>query len=333
MPKMQRIMKYKYLVVGLNFTIRFKMNLKESRYFPFKEDNKFKLINPAYYLDTDFQFNDEIYVIGDKLIFLTTIDDVDLENLSEFLSVFLKAIRYTSKQVSINYYNSISTISLKESLKFTNIVRSENVKAIALRKSYFDTFITRENIRTASKIIFNKLIIPVYDDILLDAISGLGNEPRKSILFAYVSMESMLSIELDKIYKDLLKNKKHKHLRIIKHETPSGEVYKDPIFSFFQQQTNFSNLLHLMPLYLLKRSLMVEDKILYDAALKLYKTRNKIAHLGGTENLTNNQDDYLPIDDIGALRSINTAIKIFNWFGLKHFSPLDQLDAFVKLGQ
>ncbi len=52
------------------------------------------------------------------------------------------------------------------------------------------------------------------------------------------------------------------------------------VYKYLMENAKFPQLLHEVPLYLLKRSLCIDDPSLYDRLLKHKETRNKIAHEG-----------------------------------------------------
>ena len=87
----------------------------------------------------------------------------------------------------------------------------------------------------------------------------------------------------------------------------------DPVFKrLCNGRPSFRDLLHERPLYLLKRSLLLEDKSLFDAGLALYGTRNAISHTGVVEDPN---DARWPIDEEHARRGLEVARSLFAWFG------------------
>lgn len=57
-------------------------------------------------------------------------------------------------------------------------------------------------------------------------------------------------------------------------------VLADPIYEVLVAKGSFKNLLHERPLHFTGRSLLLQDERLYDGALRLYTTWNKIAPTG-----------------------------------------------------
>jgi len=124
---------------------------------------------------------------------------------------------------------------------------------------------------------------------------------------------------------DALKAREDKH-RVI--DLPSGggqRVAKDPIWEALSRGDDFSKLLHSRPLYLLGRSLLVDQEALYSKALQLYATRNKIAHRGEPPS----DDKYFPTTSDGAKEALHTAVGVMRWFG--DSSPYHIYEGFVEI--
>ncbi len=121
--------------------------------------------------------------------------------------------------------------------------------------------------------------IPVYEEMLLEAHKAhFENEYNKAILFSVIATEALLANTYDKIYaKEKLKNNKNKNLRLI--QNPNG-TFKDPVLNILLDRTEFKKLLHEIPLYLMRKSMLLEKENIYKNSLKMYNTRNKIVHWG-----------------------------------------------------
>jgi hypothetical protein len=132
--------------------------------------------------------------------------------------------------------------------------------------------VTWRDVMSTDKRICLKKDIPVYEEMLLEAYkANLDHEYNKTILFSIIAVESLLAHTFDKQY-ELEKNKRNyrKGMRIIENNDGSR---KDPILkSLLTDRTDFKKLLHEIPLYLLKRSILIENQILYNNLLKLYNT-------------------------------------------------------------
>jgi hypothetical protein len=95
---------------------------------------------------------------------------------------------------------------------------------------------------------------------------------------------------------------------------PSTGEKKDPIFELLQENRwQFKNKLHQHFLYLFNRSLLVENKTLYDNLISLYETRNKIVHQGYIDGP--NKRKLLALDRFGSGSAIDLTISLFSWLG------------------
>jgi len=106
------------------------------------------------------------------------------------------------------------------------------------------------------------------------------------------------------------------HLRVSEFAVGGGEHQtKDPVYSYISEKTRneFAPLLHELPLYLSKRSIMLEDEATCQQARLLYRARNNILHKGG---LTGTDDASLALDMEGASLGIETALAVCRWFGM-----------------
>ena len=145
----------------------------------------------------------------------------------------------------------------------------------------------------------------IHSDVLLDAVHAFAqNDFRKTILYAATAIESAASFILAKAYADAVSSAAS-HFRIV---SIQGEE-RDPIWEHLSKGTSFRALLHERPLYLLRRSLLVEEKGIYDNARRLYASRNKYAH--GAQP----QENTLQLVRQDALLAIQCARAVLEWFG------------------
>ena len=106
------------------------------------------------------------------------------------------------------------------------------------------------------------------------------------------------------------------HLRLTKFPQPGGgQIIKDPIYSYLvnRSRTDFSTIIHELPLYMLNRSLLVDDEGLYRTARRLYTTRNRIVHRGESDDT---DEASFAMEPAGSRTGLNTAIKVCEWFGM-----------------
>ncbi|MCW3053169.1 MAG: hypothetical protein JWN14_2339, partial [Chthonomonadales bacterium] len=86
----------------------------------------------------------------------------------------------------------------------------------------------------------------------------------------------------------------------------------DPIFGLLNERANFGFYLHERPLYLLKRSLLLENEALYNRAVALYSARNKIGHEGVISAASDNPYKNAGSDEAELAMDIGMAV--INWF-------------------
>ncbi len=130
---------------------------------------------------------------------------------------------------------------------------------------------------------------PVYGWLLLDAIlAWMGLDYKKSVVLAAVAAETMaemtLKLECDRL---LTQDRSNPRMRFVEqHTSDHGAAWLDPVYLALtagQSARKMRRLLHEGALYVLGRSLMLEDPSLFEQIIKLYGARNRILHSGGTE--------------------------------------------------
>lgn len=170
--------------------------------------------------------------------------------------------------------------------------------------------------------------IPICHEILLDALAAFErNDYRQTVLYAAIAIESLARTYLGSVYERAVTSQQPPaHLNIVEFPQAGGLVQKkDPVFSLLYDNDSFQRLLHESPLYLTRRSLLVENDDLYRRALSLYRTRNRLGH--GHVIPENNTENLLSIDSAGALNGLETAIQVFEWFGETGYR-LPRLDSY-----
>ena len=160
--------------------------------------------------------------------------------------------------------------------------------------------------------------ISISDSLILDSIQALlERDFRRTLLYAAIALETFISNVLGDSYLNSLKVEAHPtQLRITDFTVSKGNtVKKDPIFTFLDRssRTNFALLLHEIPLYLLNKSLQLDDAHLYQSALRLYRTRNKIVHSG----VIPEEDGELFASTFSdAKDGLQTMLNVCYWFGM-----------------
>jgi hypothetical protein len=207
--------------------------------------------------------------------------DLDIAIFPEYVELLAANLRYNSKQVDIpKNFVGVSRIDLNElpSLDFP----SEDMNVdYRLNKYVWDTAIVWENLLVAEAELIHRTI-PAYETLLLDAIHALKEKDyRRALLYAAISIESLASTKLEEAYSAAIENKDFQNkLRLIELRQGNTFALKDPVFEVLFSKSKFAERLHEVPLYLMGKSLFVENENLYQKATKIYRTRNKIAHIG-----------------------------------------------------
>jgi hypothetical protein len=108
------------------------------------------------------------------------------------------------------------------------------------------------------------------------------------------------------------------HLNILPFTTARGAVRKDPIFDLLIRG-KFACLVHELPLYLARKSLLNDKPDLFAQAITLYGTRN---HLGHGKTVSDPDRKLLPVDSEGAYSAVKIGVDVFAWYGERgYFLP------------
>lgn len=242
-----------------------------------------------------------------------TADDVH-DVAPAYLGPLATNLRQTSKQVELPTGLAVISGTEVSELPSANFPTVEPNGQKFLARYIWDTAVTWEQLIEADvRLIASKT--PIYEELLLDAIHAFyDNDYRRTLLYSAISIETIAATILEDRYEVALHAEDHDHeLRIIQRQQAGGSIIlKDPVYEFLVARGKFAELLHQLPLYLMGKSLLVENEQLYQKAIQLYKTRNKIAHLGdssakGPGGFSTNQDD--------ARITLQVALDIFRWFG------------------
>jgi hypothetical protein len=220
----------------------------------------------------------------------------------------LAALRYLSHQQTIP--RTISAASFQDISPFS-VEQAPAVPSIFTRDYFVRCAVTTDHLDALARLPADFSVL-VHVDVLLDALEAhVEADFRKAILYAAIAIESHALYVLEKAHSDALSKRSAIH-RVA--EIPVGDgktAIKDPIYDVLAGGENFGRLLHERPLYLMGRSLLLEDQGSYRRARALYATRNKLAHRGSTPE----DENHLPISSEGARQGLDTAIEVFRWLG------------------
>jgi hypothetical protein len=236
-------------------------------------------------------------------IFTTSIEDHNeddehsqFDKLYEYLRQFLPALRYVSKSPNIpqiENFQTSRTIYLVKLPEHTGIIHM-NIGSGIINGLLVDMAIRWDHIASVDESI-KKGSPPVSASLLLDSISALlAHDFRRAIIYSGMAMEVAAATTLDEV---------------------QGAII-DPVYKFLRKQARMSQMLHEVPLYVLKRSLLSEEKEVFHEALRTYKLRNMIAHGGEVKRLVMNSNEEFEREEARA--AVLSAIAVFRWFCLDH---------------
>lgn len=193
-----------------------------------------------------------------------------------------------------------------------------------VQKYWFVTAVTSEHLRAAASLPLD-FIPPTHEVLLLDAIGAhRAGDHRKAVLYAAMSAEVAFGSVIDREYKRVIASHTDTRFRIITLIQAGGKsIHKDPIYERLRGRSDFNVLMHELSLYVLGRSLLTENEVLYQSAKRLYLTRNKLAHLGELPEIDVNQ--LYTLDHEGALGALATTISLFAWLGERADFPLPEV--------
>ena len=237
--------------------------------------------------------------------------------LIEVATSVLTALRHFSKQADM--CTGGDDLSFWEWLELDELPKPAQPKPDKIRravaKSIIEGAVTRTHIEAACNC-DSQFRVPIYDTIFLDAIAAhAAHDYRKSILYSAIALESAAAIVLDEQYETAVKPSNMKDWRVIEFPIGAGKIArKDPIWELLKKREDANSLLHESALYVLGRSLLVDNVNLFQLVQRLRATRNKIVHQG--EPPETSADQYLTLDREGSSDAINCVNAVFSWLGV-----------------
>jgi hypothetical protein len=314
--------------------IRWKVSTADPQFYRIHAYSGVELVTPLVFPDLIRSrfVNDAPRVLGslDGLYLLRTegialrIDDADVEKYSlqdgrffllDVAAMLLDALRYFSKQAEMrtgsDHFVSFQWVTIDGLALPSPAARNESFIA----RSLVDTAITRAHIESAcaSSVEFRP---PMFDTLFLDAISAhAAHDYRRSILYSAMALETAAAVVLDERYEIEVRQSGSAAWRSIALPQAGGQtIRKDPIWDMLRAREDSNSLLHEGALYILKRSLLVENQVLFRQAKRLRATRNKIVHQGEPPELAT--DQYLSIDRDGSAEALNCTKTVLDWLGI-----------------
>lgn len=246
-------------------------------------------------------------------------DSISLHDLFQSIAQLYLYLRIHSLQYDLQSANSVRSVRTFERINKDIVGINGKISHVTTPAYIWNTTLSIEDVVQSDKLALKKSPIPIYEEILLDAINELMmNRFRTGVLYSAISVESMLRLRWESEHKSLLKRKVGRY-PWINHSNQS-----DDLFNLIKKNDKFDSLLKEYPLYIRGKSLVEENKGLYDRALKLYTTRNGLVHRG---DLTDkDQKKTYNLDKSGCSAAIIVAVELFRWMGISSF------DRFLEQG-
>ena len=338
--------KYIYAIVSCP-VIKWNLNINNSKSLKIKSIDDCYILNPYFYSNAYWKFNflgkysghylnDVLLIETSGLIIKMRQKNVGFDG-TEFnykLSKFFNYVRYKSMQFDLPNIFGVSSMYFEKSIP--------KGQRNTFSKSDFDTFYVRPNsyfsriewneLHTADKMAISNIEIPIFKGLFLDVLSDYYSfQYRKSLLLLVIALETFLNFKFEESYQEIInKRKSSKRFRVV-----NNDGFQEPIYLLLKKQKDFKYLLHHIPLYLSGKSLLLENKSLYDKVIKLHSVRNDLVHRG---QIVNVKESEFEISQVGLLNSINTVNEVMTWFGHKEFEKLipigkielDKLSNYIK---
>jgi hypothetical protein len=227
---------------------------------------------------------------------------------------FLRTLRIVAKQAAMPTEALGFQSSERDQLPSFKYPKTLNMKGTLFGKYRVDTAATMEHVSKTDQLGL-KPNIPVCHEILLDALQACEQrDEREAILYAAIAVEALARTALEIEYQKVVAAAQPPaHTNVMEFPQAGGvTVRKDPVYALLAEGDHFARLLHEVPAYLLRRSLLRDDPALYRRAVNLYRTRNRLSH---GQVIEPGDADLLVIDSEGAFEGLETAIAVFRWFG------------------
>lgn len=156
--------------------------------------------------------------------------------------------------------------------------------------------ITSDDIVTAHSHLVND-DLPNFKLIFADAVkAAMDFDAQKCILYSAFAMETAARFVMG----EAVEQRNH-----------ALSVSTDPVYEYLKKNNGFRIWLHEVAHYGIGRSLLIENKKLYDQALRLYDARSKFAH---AERSKPQQNEFTNTPE-GALEALQCLKHVLDWFG------------------
>lgn len=321
-------------------SISWKLNREDKSLFSLPGMSEWCLVSPLLYSQLPLsRHEDYIHGIGQGKYFITTPEIVlatdnhtistfnspkQFDALAQIVRDLLVRLRHIGGQATIPKFESCAVIGSAEIDDLPALQPAAPDPPARFQRYLWTSAITAEQIHAAMTLEAD-YIPPTHEVLFLDAVvAHRGDDYRSAILYAAISMEVAFGSVIDKEYERIIAGQKDPRFRTIERpRAEGGLLYKDPIYERLRRRPDFNTLIHELALYVLGRSLLVENEELYLKAKRLYSTRNKLAHSGGLS--ADGIIEMFPLDLNGSLAALETTVGIFSWLGERADLPLPNI--------
>jgi hypothetical protein len=318
--------------------------------FPLSRDGQWFLVSPALYysLPTFIRSDHFTQVLPGKMwgpthvIVLGTSDSHTIasfqsnkmqEALDGIANRLLLNLLHITGQVTLPRAESLMGVQYLEIDALPEPFLTAEVSMGKVQEFTWKTAITADCIQAAVESI-DVFEPPTYEALYFDAAEAhRKSDYRKAILYAAMAAEIVFGWVVDLKYDRLLVEHNDDRHRIIRLPLAGGgEVYKDPVYEKLRPRADFKLLINEVALYVLNKSLLSENEPLYQRALRLYATRNELAHSGVVTG--ENPGKTFSLDHVGSINALRTVLDLFSWLGVRadfvlpevSFVPVTRLD-------
>jgi hypothetical protein len=279
---------------------------------------------PTFVSEGVFYFiSNRFFLVHDEASCIPEWKPEDDEHWARRLSAFASHLRSESKQASLSpklkCFGKVN-LAVPASLELPQVGDRCTTASWHLRTAIRGEHIVRAGRQSL------KIPPPSYDTLLLNAIDSLSQEDYPTaFLLAAISMDHLSRMKATSAFAASVADTSKPNLAI---DFPSDapfekrEEREKVLFELLvNERRSFKDFLHRVPLALTGRSLLQENKELYDAANRVYQTRNRVVH----KELTFNDDSprFSGCDE--AIEAIGCAVRLADWFGVTaHYAhPFD----------
>jgi hypothetical protein len=319
--------------------IIWKLSADDPSLFSLPGPSDWVLVNPLYYSqlrilhrsgDVPIQVGAKQYLLFNaELVFAAVGDEAasaknDKDNLIRVARSLLLRLRHLSGQAALpmsdSYLMGMGYAEIESLPKLPLDSWTFPSVRFSTQKYMLDTAITAKQINEAVAL-GDDFAAPTHEALILDAILAYRDSDYRRAISAEVAFGSTI----EGAYAQILSARKDDRFRVIELQRAGGViVHKDPIYERLQNRSDFTVLINELSLYVLGRSLLMEDQVLFASAKRLYSTRNRIVHSG--ELPENESNSTYSLDEGGAMASLKTAVSLFAWLGLRNDFPLPGME-------